>query len=208
MTDNASEPQQQEQPIIDEQSTIVAGPGRYYRNTRYIMFIVLMVFGILSIRDGYFKYPRENEQAIENARAEARSRGQDPDKVVDPKQVVVPHPGLDIPFNRVIGLVLPPLALLFVIRALHNSRGEYRLEGHTLHVPGHPAVPFDNINSIDRARWDKKGIAFIHYDLGDGRQGKIRLDDYHYDRPPTDAIFERIEKYVNPPDELEEKESD
>ena len=46
--------------------------------------------------------------------------------------------------------------------------------------------------------WDRKGIAFVGYEGLDGRPGKLKLDDFIYEREPTDAIFKRIEDYVAP----------
>src|ERR1051325_5057682 len=38
-----------------------AAAGRYYRNTRYIMFILLVAMGGWFAYDGWVRYPRENE---------------------------------------------------------------------------------------------------------------------------------------------------
>lgn len=176
---------------------IVARAGRYYRNTRFIMVLILFGYGLWSIRDGFFAWPKANAEALERARQEAVQKGLDPDKVVDPEKVV-PHPGLDVPFNKVIGVAMPPLALALLAWVLYNSRGQYLLDGQTLHVPGHPPVPFENITEIDKRLWDRKGIAYIRYDLGDGRKGRLRLDDFVYDRDATDEIYRRIEQYINP----------
>ena len=80
--------------------------------------------------------------------------------------------------------------------ALYNSRGQYRLRDEILNVPGHPPVPLDAITSIDKTYWDRKGIVFINYELPNGKAGKVRLDDFIYQRPPTDEIYKRIEAYT------------
>jgi hypothetical protein len=80
---------------------------------------------------------------------------------------------------------------------LYTSRGEYRLSGDTLTVPGHPPVPLQFIRSLDKSFWDRKGIAYIDYELpAPSVSGRIKLDDFVYERPPTDAIVERIEHYL------------
>src|SRR5881392_748804 len=137
---------------------VVARAATYYRVTRYIMVVVLFGYGIWSIRDGFFRYPREN--------AEARAAGKE----------VLPHPGLDVPFNRTFGIVLPPLAIIYLVYMLYKSRGEHRLAGETLYSPGHPPVPFDAITALDQRLWDRKGIAHIDYELN-GKRGRITLDD-------------------------------
>ena len=166
---------------------VVAKPSRSYRLKWCIMGLVLVAYGGWSIYDGFVRYPRENE--------EARREGRDK----------VPHPGLDVPFNQVIGLALPPFGLAVIIWALHNSRGQYRLVGSTLHVPGHPPVNMEDIRAIDKTRWDRKGIAVIEYDRpGGAGTGRLSLDDYVYEREPTDAILERIEARVLPAGESSE----
>jgi hypothetical protein len=179
---------------------IIARPGKYYRNTRYIMTVVLIGMGLWFGYDGFVGWPKLNERIAEmdkqiRATSDPTERSrlqQERQKLGDPKTA------WDIGLQKFLCFVLPPIGIIVLIRALHNSRGEYRLEGNTLHVPGHPPVPFENITEIDKAKWDRKGIAYVHYDLGGGQQGKLRLDDFHYDRPPTDEIYNRIERYVNP----------
>src|SRR4051794_20313696 len=124
-----------------EQSAIPQGPivayyGRYYRNTRYLMFVLFMVFGIWCMYDGIYKWPRQN--------AEASARGQNP-----------PHGPYDVPLQKALAIILPPLSLFVLLRALHNSRGEIRLDGDTLSIPGHPPVPLSAIRKIDKGLWDR-----------------------------------------------------
>jgi hypothetical protein len=166
---------------------VIARAATYYRMTRYIMVAVLFGYGMLSIRDGFFKYPREN--------AEARAAGKD----------ILPHAGLDVPFNQVFGVLLPPLSILMLILCLRKSRGEIRLDGQTLHAPGHPPVPLDAITAVDQRLWDRKGIAYVEYE-SDNRRGRITLDDFIYQRDPIDEIHKRITAYIAP-EETEESES-
>jgi hypothetical protein len=80
---------------------------------------------------------------------------------------------------------------------LRSTRGEYRLDGDTLHVPGHPPIPLSSIRLIDKAIWERKGIARIEYELGEsGQRNSFKLDDIAYLREPTDQILDRIEAYA------------
>jgi hypothetical protein len=159
---------------------IVAKAGVYFRFTRYIMFIGLVAYGAASIRDGFFTWPN---WAITH-----------PDET--------PKSDWDIFFNRAMGVVLPPIGIFILVRALRQSRGEYRLEGGVVHAPGHPPIPLDAIQALDRELWDRKGIADVEYDLSKtpgpspptgNQHGKFRLDDFIYQREPIDQIFETIE---------------
>ena len=183
-------------------TTIVARAGRYYRNTRYLIAAICIGYGLWSIYDGFVRYPRANAAAIQKEveRVEAAS-GQP----VTPAQrediaskTTLPHPGYDVPFNRRAGMILPPLGIALLAWALYNSRGEYRLADDVLHVPGHPPIPLDNIRKVDKRLWERKGIAYVEYEVpGSAQRRQFKLDDFVYERQPTDAIFERIEKHVS-----------
>src|SRR4051812_19631708 len=106
------------EPTARPAGDIVARADKWYRIKQIIMALVLIGYGIYSIYDGFYRYPREN--------AAAKAAGKD----------VLPHGGLDVPFNQVFGIALPPLGLLLGARALYRSRGEIRLSGTTLSAPG------------------------------------------------------------------------
>jgi hypothetical protein len=164
---------------------IVARYDRTYR-LKWLTMGVALVFGAMwFLRDGYYTYQAENEKT----RQEAIAAGKPP-----PERV---HSDLDIRLQRIIGWSLIPVAVFVLFRTFHTSRGEYRLSGGTLHVPGHPPVPMDAIRAIDESKWDRKGIAYIDYDVN-GTTGRLKLDDYVYQRDPTDQIHDRILAAVAP----------
>lgn len=162
---------------------IVAKPSNSYRLRWCLMGIALLGWGCWSLYDGYVRYPREN--------AAARAKGLDKE----------PHPGWDVPFNKVVGFVLQPLGLLTIGWSLYQSRGRYVLDGDRLLIPGHPSVALDTIRSIDKRLWERKGIAYLDYELpGVAGNGRLKLDDYVYERKPTDEILARIEARLLPPE--------
>lgn len=163
--------------LATDDGDIIALPGRYYRITRYLMTLLFLVFGSACIRDGFFRYPAENKAALDRKQNE-------------------PHPGFDIPLNRSLALVLPPLGLLTLARALYNSRGTIRLTGNTLNIPSHPPISLDSIRKIDKRLWERKGIAYIEYEAPAGASGQFKLDDFIYERDPVDRIFARIEAHA------------
>ena len=107
-----------------------------------------------------------------------------------------PHTDTDIRLQKVLACALPPLALALLSWTFYRSRGAYRLSGAVLSVPGHPDVPLDAIRAIDKSKWDRKGIAYVDYDVAQ-EPGQLVLDDFIYDRPPTDRIVERIEAHLS-----------
>jgi hypothetical protein len=181
---------------------IVAHAGTYYRNTRYLMAILLVGMGLWFGYDGFVNWPQQNEiyNRLDRQRLADMSRGDNTvaAMVLEQMNQYKHHSDTDIGMQKVLCVALPILGIVVLIRALYNSRGEYRLEENTLHIPGHRPVPLGNVSEIDRRLWDRKGIAYIRYELNDGKAGKIRLDDFVYDRPPTDEIFKRVEQHLNP----------
>lgn len=69
---------------------------------------------------------------------------------------------------------------------LHTNRG--------LHVP------WENIELLDKARWDKKGIAIVHYQQN-GKSGRLTLDDWKYDAAATTAIVAQVEQKLGMSDQ-------
>jgi hypothetical protein len=94
-----------------------------------------------------------------------------------------------------------------VFRGLYGTRGAYRLSGNTLHAPGHPPVPLDAVRAIDQSKWDRKGIVYIDYELN-GKTGRLKLDDFMYQREPTDQIHDRIVAAVAPGESATTGEAD
>jgi hypothetical protein len=161
---------------------VTARAGRYYRNTRYALAAGLIFYSVLSIRDGFFKWPAENQKDLQV------------DPLAPPR-----HSDVDLLFNKVLGILLPPASLLMLGWALYNSRGQIRLKDEVLNVPGHPPIPLDKIESVDKAKWDRKGIAFVTYRTSGGQAGKFKLDDFVYQRSPIDQIFQQIEQSIQAP---------
>jgi hypothetical protein len=178
---------------------IVAKAATYFRNTRYSMVLMFIGMGAWFCYDGWVKYPAANEEAIKTT---PHVRPPDVDDAAfrelvrtgreDLLQADLPRSQTDIQLQKLLGAALPPIGLLLLGWALYQSRGEYRLSGRTLHVPGHPPVPMDSIVRIDEKLWDRKGIAYIDYELADGKKGRFKLDDFIYERQPIDDIFKRI----------------
>ena len=179
---------------------IVARAGQYYRNTRYIMCALLVAAGLWFAYDGWVGWPAHNVKVQEvKRRVEQAERSGDQAGAAAARtelgKLSKEKTNSDIMLQKILAVSLPPVGIALLAWALYNSRGAYRLSGRTLHVPGHPPVALDQITQIDRALWDRKGIAYLNYE---GAAKPIKLDDFVYERKPTDQIFERIESELSP----------
>lgn len=56
-------------------------------------------------------------------------------------------------------------------------------------------VAFDQIHSIDKAKWEKKGIAKLNY-TDDGQEKTFVIDDLKFDREAMDKIMLTVEETV------------
>jgi len=164
---------------------LVARADFQYRWRVYLFFVLIFGYGLWSLHDGFIVWPRENAEwkAMEE-------RGQKP-----PRKL---HSDFDLMLNRALGVALPGLSLPLFIWLMYRSRGEYRLSNDRLHVPGHSPVPLDRIESLDKTRWDRKGIATVEYLDPAGNKGSLTLRDMVYERSTTDRIVERIEAHLAP----------
>lgn len=160
---------------------IVARAGRYYRNARYLIAFMCVAAGGWFAYDGWVKYPEHNRKV-------------DAGEIRETK-----HSDTDIRLQRILAMGLPPVGIFVLGWTLYRSRGVYRLAGDTLHVPGHPPIPLDDIQEMDMDKWDKKGIAYAKYQTASmTAPAEATLDDFIYERAPTDKIVERIRKHLDP----------
>jgi hypothetical protein len=165
---------------------IVARADFQYRIRVYIFFLMFFGYGLWSLYDGFINWPRENaERAAMEARGERA-----------PQQ----HNDMSLMINRGLGILLTGISVPLFVWLMYRSRGEYRLSGQTLAVPGHRAVSIDQIRKLDMTNFDRKGVAVAEYELPDATTRQITLRDMVYDRGKTDEIVRRIETQLNPPE--------
>jgi hypothetical protein len=182
-------------------ATIVARASTEYRVKRLIIVLMLVGMGLWFGYDGFIGWPRENARIEEiKKEIEAARKANDEAKVrsLDAESgKLKQHSPMDLNIQKALCFTLPPIGIGVLVWSLYNSRGNYRLSADdVLNVPGHPPIPLDAIRSIDKTDWDRKGIAYVHYELPNGAKGAARLDDFIYERKPTDDIFKRIEDYT------------
>lgn len=173
-----------------------ARAASYYRNVRYVITAAMIAMGCWFLYDGFVKYPAENREyaRLQAEIEEANDLGDSAEaaQLLEQQKGLSEHSDLDLAIQKILGFTLPPLALLLLWRWLYISRGEVRLDADdTLHVPGHPPVPASAIEEIDDSLWDRKGIAHVYY-TDNGTEGRVKLDDFVYDRKPVDQIHDRL----------------
>ncbi len=176
---------------------LIARGSAEYRIKRYIMIAIIIGMGLWFGYDGYKGWPEENARirAIEEEQRQAGTTEERRAELANELKNLKEHSETDILLQKILFFTLPPLGLVYLAWTLFNSRGQYRLEGNRLAVPGHPEIDLDQITKIDKQLWDRKGIAYIDYDAG-GQTGRLKLDDFVYQAKPTREIFKRIEEHT------------
>jgi hypothetical protein len=180
---------------------LIAEPETGYRWKHLITAALLFAGGCWFAYDGWVKWPAENARIVkiqaDKTAAQATNRAPDVEALAAELSKLSHHTDADLLIQKLLAVVLPLFGLFWGIWTLKDTRGVYRLIGDTLEVPWHPPISIGTIRRIDKRKWDRKGIAYIHYELGQPPvAGICKLDDFAYDRTATDEILERIEKSV------------
>jgi hypothetical protein len=188
---------------VDSGPVIVARPDFWYRAKRYVMVLALLGVGPWFGYDGWKGWPERNQQIAQRQKQlehaqQVRDEKQIDELNHDPLTHEEPHSDLALEIQKVLAFALPIGGILFLIWTLRASRGTYRLTGDTLDVPGHPPVRLSEITEIDSSKWDRKGIAYLRYRTASGASGKLTLDDFIYEREPTDQIYDLAVATIHP----------
>jgi hypothetical protein len=176
---------------------IVALPDRKFFIKRMVIAAVVVGFAAFFLYDGFVRYPNHNRKV---EAVEAKRKALDASASVDQTAPIDKElrdlgnkkSDFDILLQRLIGFALTPVGLFLLFKFLRESRGELKLDGDVIYVPGHPPVPIPSITAVNNVRWEKKGIAIFDYRLADGTSGRFKIDDFVFVRPPTDAIHDEI----------------
>ncbi|MBN2293697.1 MAG: hypothetical protein JXM70_14815 [Pirellulales bacterium] len=109
------------------------------------------------------------------------------------------------------GIVLP-FGILFLIIFIRASRRWIEMNETGIRTSWGREFAFEQIVSLNKKQWRKKGIAKIYFDDND-RKRRVVLDDCKYDVEPTKAILVEVESRIGhdkitggPPETVEQTE--
>jgi hypothetical protein len=95
-------------------------------------------------------------------------------------------------FNYLMAIVCIPLGA-YLLFCVNRARGRWiESDGKTLRASWGPQLALDQITSLNKRQWRKKGIAKITYD-DHGSQKRFVLDDFKFRREPTGEILRQVE---------------
>ena len=109
------------------------------------------------------------------------------------KNPVEPKSEADITGQYFWAALPAPFAVYFLITLLRTLGRTMEADEEGITASWGPRVEYAAITKIDKKRWDKKGICRLHYQAEGGEKTFI-VDDYIFERPPTDEIMRLIEQ--------------
>lgn len=157
--------------------------------------------------DGFVKYPHQQQmwQAHNQIFEEHKKRQElyDPNEAAAEWQEMAAakgwptknpegKSGTDILTQKAIAGITGPIGLFFCV-VFVTSRGRWvQADDQGLTTSAGKRSSYESITSLDKSRWQSKGIAVVHYS-SDGQTGRIVLDDWKFEREPTKQILQIVE---------------
>ena len=151
--------------------------------------------------DGVVTYPRQRTRALEYQQLEEEDRLDEWEDLARQHGWSTADPGKPKSEAEILtqlilgGLVMPP-ALLFLIRFLMIRKRWVEADETGLRSSSGRQLQFDQIVSLNKKQWSKKGIAVVVYQQGK-RKRRFVLDDWKYEPDPTVAILREVEARID-----------
>ncbi len=170
--------------------------------------LAFLGFGCWSVYDGKVKYPkvqRAFEQCVQEGRIEqwpsiAGQHGwkQEIKEERGPagERIRYIYSAWDLRTQFIMAAICLPIGLYILGRLIYTAPRKVAADEEALYATSGARIPYAAIRTIDKKKWDRKGIAVVHYDL-DGRPGKATIDDWIFKNAA--AVLTQVEKVLNPP---------
>ncbi len=183
---------------------------RYYRRF-LLMGIGALGFALWSLYDGAINYPNQRERglAYETLGEEQQKNGWDSltfqrkwealaaERGWPPTYPGEPKTDIDIGMQYAMAALTGTLGL-WLLFGVWRTRGQWIESTDTGFTSSWgQSFNFDQVTSVDKFRWQKKGIAKIFYQDG-GRNKKFVLDDFKFERHAADQMLYELEGQIDP----------
>ena len=165
--------------------------------------LAMLAFGSWFLYDGMVAYPHKQNIQLEFQKVQkAYPESWQPiwnelaaDNGWSTSQPGEPMTDLDIYTQSVFAAICLPIGLLFGVGFIRAGRRWTAIDDQALTTHTGQQVAWDQITSIDKSRWETKGIAVVHYRQGD-KVGRVVLDDWKFTREPTREILTQLETHL------------
>ena len=169
------------------------------------MAVLFLGYAGWFLMDGFVGYPRQHEIHKEFLAFEKDHAGLDEAKLSEKWDTDVadkkgyPHykeakkePG-SILTQKIIGFSLIPVGLFGAWSFMAALKRWVAAEDDGIRDSDGQFAPWASITKLDKKLWPKKGIAWVLYDES-GITKRILLDDFKFDRTPTEQIVRAVEE--------------
>ena len=151
--------------------------------------------------DGLWTYPRQRERALEYQRLKTENRLGEWASLAQERGWPAEDPGKPKTQGDIVGqvafvmLLAPPgLICLFCFLRARSRWIESTETG--LRASWGQQLQFDQITSLNKQQWNKKGIAKVVYREGP-RTRRLVLDDWKFESGATKAILREVESHID-----------
>ncbi len=161
----------------------------------------MIVFGAYFCYDGAIGYPAQRERALTYQRlyeehgldAWNKHAAEQGWSLADPGE---PKDHADFTVQFIFAGIFGALGTMMLL-VVFLSRGRW-IEASETGVTSSwgQSFDFDQVVSLDKKKWEDKGIAYVKYDR-EGRKKRFVIDDYKFDRSTTDQIVYRLESNID-----------
>ncbi len=162
-------------------------------------------FAAWSAYDGFIKYPAQNEisdkfeqfkKDHETWPTEWKAYAEENGLPVNDKEAGRRREFGDILTQYLMLAITLPIGLVFLYGFL-STRGRWvECDDDSIRTSWGQSVSYDKIQTINKGRWDSKGIAIVSFEAGKGEQ-KLIIDDWKYERALADEILREIESHIS-----------
>jgi len=187
-----------------------------YSRKFLIMGICALGAALWFLKDGLFTYPAERQQAFAEFKTYDKTYFKDEhhktmtleqfEVVAEPEkwqewEVYIHdrgfHSGADVVMQFIMTAVMTVAGLVLISFPL-RARGRW-IEASDAGITSSwgESFQFDEVEEVNKRKWRNKGIAKVTY-VSDGRRRTFVVDDYKFDRYPTDAILYELEQRIDP----------
>jgi hypothetical protein len=180
------------------------------------MGIAAIAFALWFLYDGAITYPNERERALaylqlftENKDdpvafrdrwhelAKKNNWSTNAEGLLNPEATEPAKSENDIKLQFVMAGIVTAVALL-LLSIPFRARGRW-IEASATGITSSwgQGLNYDQVLELNKRQWRSKGIAKVTYHDGSRKQ-RFVIDDYKFDRYPTDAILYELEQHIDP----------
>lgn len=197
---------------MNDTPTVKATISNGYRWRLVLITLMMLGFGAYCVYDWQIGYPLKQQQFVEFTQIKEDNPKNFPEVWAayaaergwpTSSSGIEEKSDTDILTQLIMALICLPIGFFFLFKLVTESRRWVAMDDTGISGSGGHRVAWDSIQSLDESRWATKGIAWLHYQDGNGSERKLLLDDFKAERQPVTAIVKKVQSLLNPPAEGE-----